>query len=199
MGATLFENKVWIFGGHGGLSYSRTSFNDLYTFDLATKTWEQIEYAANSPVPDGRGGHSLFAFEGRLFVYGGWNSEMQFNNVWEFHIDKKEWQDNDCVNDIHRWNHSSVLVEAIPTWKFFIFGGEEDEFMEGNQRKFGRYCNSSCYLDLGTMKWTRYASDPEVFDNIPTAREYAAMAFDTDQKNNGLSQLIVYGGWNNGW
>jgi len=49
---------------------------------------------------------------------------MQFNNIQQFDIEKGEWSDPDIYNDIHRWNHSSVLVEAIPTWKFFIFGGE---------------------------------------------------------------------------
>lgn len=152
MGACIYDGKVWIFGGHGGLQYQRTSFNDLFAFDLATNNWEKINY--NNAAPDGRGGHSLFAYNNKLYVYGGWNAEMQFNNVVEFDLDKREWQDNDCINDIHRWNHSSVLVEAIPTWKFFIFGGEEAEFMEGNDRQFGKFVNSSCFLDLGTMKWT---------------------------------------------
>jgi dynein heavy chain len=197
MGACIYDGKVWIFGGHGGLQYQRTSFNDLFSFDLATNNWEKINY--NNAAPDGRGGHSLFAYNNKLYVYGGWNAEMQFNNVVEFDLDKREWQDNDCINDIHRWNHSSVLVEAIPTWKFFIFGGEEAEFMEGNDRQFGKFVNSSSFLDLGTMKWTSYASDPEVFHNIPAPREYSSMAFDTDNKKSGISQLIVFGGWNNGW
>lgn len=197
MGACIYDNKVYIFGGHGGLRYQRTSFNDMYTFDLETHAWSKIEY--NNNAPEGRGGHSLFAYENKVYIYGGWNSEMQFNNVIQFDLDKREWSDNDCINGIHRWNHSSVLVEAIPTWKFFIFGGECAEFMEGLDRKFGNYVNSSCYLDLGTMLWSEYASDPEEHVNLPSPREYSAMAFDTDSKKNGVSQLIIFGGWNNGW
>lgn len=184
-----------MFGGHGGLNYARIAFNDLYTFDLNTHVWERI-VPFNNP-PEGRGGHSLLANEGKIYVYGGWNSEMQFNSLLVFDLEKREWTDPDIYNGIHRWNHCSVLVEAIPTWKFFIFGGECAEYNEGTPRSFGEYVNSSCYLDLGIMRWTTYASDPDHFENIPEPREYSSMAFDFENQRD--SKLIIFGGWNNGW
>ena len=85
-------------------------------------------------------------------------------------------------------------MPAIPTWKFFIFGGEELEYNEGAPRRFGDYTNSSAYLDLGTIAWTTYASDPEVYSDIPSPREYAAMTYDSRE-----SRIIIFGGWNNVW
>jgi len=190
--ACIYNNKVYLFGGHGGLNYARIAFSDLYTFDLETEVWEKLQY--NNNAPEGRGGHSIFASDEKIYIYGGWNSEQQYNNVLMFNLATQEWSDPDIYNEIHRWNHCSVLVEAIPTWKFFIFGGECHEYNEGTPRQFGNYVNSSCYLDLGTVKWTTYASDPEVFSNIPSPREYAAMAFDKRE-----NKLILFGGWNNGW
>jgi dynein heavy chain len=190
--ACIYKNKVYMFGGHGGLNYARTAFNDLFTFDFETETWEQIK--PSNSAPEGRGGHSVFASDNKVYIYGGWNSEQQYNNVLLFDLEKLEWSDPDIYNEIHRWNHSSILVEAIPTWKFFIFGGECAEYNEGTPRAFGEYVNSSCYLDLGTMKWTTYASDAEIYSNIPQAREYTAIAY--DQRD---SKLIMFGGWNNGW
>ena len=141
-----------MFGGHGGLSYSRCSFNDLYTFDIETETWEK--QVPNNSSPDGRGGLSLFASVGKIYIYGGWNQEMQFSNIMFYDIESKEWNDPDIFNGVPRWNHSGVLVEAIPTWKFFVFGGEQAEYNEGSARSFGEYANTSCYLDLGIMRWT---------------------------------------------
>lgn len=46
MGCTLYNGKVYIYGGHGGLNYARTAFADIYSFDLETKTWH--EYV---PIP----------------------------------------------------------------------------------------------------------------------------------------------------
>jgi dynein heavy chain len=135
MGACLYQGKVYIFGGHGGLGYQRVAYNDLYSFDLETETWTKI-HMENAP-PEGRGGHSLFANENKLYVYGGWNSEMQYNNLCVFDLEKNEWSDPDIFNEIPRWNHSSVLIEAIPTWKFFVFGGEQAEYQEGVARTFG--------------------------------------------------------------
>jgi hypothetical protein len=80
------------------------------------------------------------------------------------------------------------------TWKFFVFGGEQAEYNEGSARSFGEYINTSCFLDLGILRWTTYASDPEVFPNIPSPREYSSMTYDERER-----RLIVYGGWNNGW
>jgi dynein heavy chain len=49
---------------------------------------------------------------------------MQFSDIQYFNLATKEWTNPDIFNEVPRWNHSGVLVEAIPTWKFFIFGGE---------------------------------------------------------------------------
>lgn len=85
-------------------------------------------------------------------------------------------------------------MPAIPTWKFFVFGGEQLEYNEGAARRFGDYTNSSAYLDLGSIQWTTYASDPEIYTDMPPPREYASMSYDSRE-----SRLIVFGGWNNGW
>jgi dynein heavy chain len=190
--ACLYSDKIYLFGGHGGHNYLRTSFNDLYTFDLEDNTWAKVEYKNNAP--EGRGGHSLFASDEKIYVYGGWNSEMQFTNIYIFDLEKHEWNDSDVSNGVPRWNHSAILVEAIPTRKFFIFGGECLEYNEGTARSFGEYVNTSCYLDLGSIQWTTYASDPEVFNNIPSPREYAAISYDERDR-----KILIYGGWNNGW
>lgn len=133
--------------------------------------------------PDGRGGCSVFAKSeeeaaDKIFVYGGWNSEKQFNEIWMIDLGKKEWTDCDIFNGVPRWNHSGLLIEAIPTWKYFIFGGECAEYNEGVARTFGEYVNSSCVIDLGMMQWTTFASDPDVMEVMPKPREYAAMCYD---------------------
>lgn len=43
MGATLFEGKIYIYGGHGGHNYERKAFDDIFSFDLTTHTWHQYE------------------------------------------------------------------------------------------------------------------------------------------------------------
>ena len=73
--AILYNNKIYVNGGHGGTSFARISFNDTFTFDLETETWDKVIPNAGTPIPDGRGGHSLFASNDKIYIYGGWNQE----------------------------------------------------------------------------------------------------------------------------
>jgi hypothetical protein len=83
------------------------------------------------------------------------------------------------------------MVEAIPSWKYFIFGGESTDYGEAQPRAFGQVVNSSCYLDLESMKWTTIELEDDV---MPPPREYTAITYDHRD-----SRLLVFGGWNNGW
>lgn len=89
------------------------------------------------------------------------------------------------------------MVEAIPSWKYFIFGGETGEFPEGGPRNFGGFTNSACFLDIDTLRWSTIFLEDNSDDGkplVPSPREYAAMSY--DQKD---SRLLLFGGWSNGW
>ena len=154
MGATYYNGKIYIYGGHGGLNYARTAFADIYSFDLETKTWhEYIPVAQAQHPPIGRGGNSIFVMDDKMYSYGGWNSESQFNNLIIFDLITCEWFDPDNLNGVARWNHAAVMVEAIPSWKYFIFGGESTDFGEAQPRTFGACVNTSCFMDLENFRW----------------------------------------------
>jgi dynein heavy chain, axonemal len=150
-----------------------------------------VPVVSQAPLPMGRGGHSLFAVDDKLYSYGGWNSECQYNNVIIFDMNTCEWSDPDIYNDVSRWNHSAIMVEAIPSWKYFIFGGESTNFNEGQVRTFGQYVNTACYLDIASMRWSPVMPESE---NAPSPREYAAISYDYNS-----SRMIIFGGWSNGW
>jgi dynein heavy chain, axonemal len=154
--------------------------------------WTKHEpVVSQAPLPMGRGGHSLFAVDDKLYSYGGWNSECQFNNIIIFDMNTNEWSDPDIYNDVSRWNHSACMVEAIPSWKYFIFGGESTNFNEGQVRTFGQYVSSSCYLDIASMRWSPVMHESEA---SPCPREYAAISYDFNS-----SRMIIFGGWSHGW
>ena len=52
---------------------------------------------------------------GKLYTYGGWNSESQYERLTYFDFSSGEWQDDDVLTKLPRWNHCSLLVEAIPS------------------------------------------------------------------------------------
>jgi hypothetical protein len=121
---------------------------------------------------------------------------MHFNNMLMFDLETKEWNECDVVFGVPRWNHCSVLVEAIPdfSYKFFVFGGECADYQEGQPRAFGAYVNSSAYLEVDRLNWNIFASDPDIYSNMPAPREYSAMAYHQNERT-----LVLFGGWSNGW
>lgn len=85
---TPYKNKILIFGGHGGIDYNRTAFNDIYELDLDTFEWRKPQTKGTAPEP--RGGHvaSLLAAKEKLFIFGGWNFILQFSNMFIYDIEK---------------------------------------------------------------------------------------------------------------
>ena len=153
-GSTILGNKVYIYGGHGGLRYARTAFADIFSFDLEEQTWHEYHPVQQAqPPPVGRGGNSIFVVDNKLYSYGGWNNESQFTNLVVFNLETCEWTDPDIFNGVARWNHAAVMVEAIPSWKYFIFGGESTDFGEAQPRTFGQVVSSSCFMDLENFTW----------------------------------------------
>lgn len=192
MGCTLYNGKVYIYGGHGGHNYERKAFDDIFSFDLETHTWHQYEPIPQpQPPPVGRGGNSIFVIDDKLYSYGGWNCDSQFTSLIVFDLKTCEWFDPDIFNGVARWNHAAIMVEAIPSWKYFIFGGESTDFGEAQPRTFGACVNTSCFMDLEGMRWQEIMPEDE---EMPPAREYAAMTYDDYNR-----RLVVFGGWHNGW
>ena len=79
-------NKLYVFGGYGGLGFARRDFNDMYALDTETWSWERIEYAkielgeddeddedeeALNPEPPARAGHKMDAI-GDTKLVGTW-------------------------------------------------------------------------------------------------------------------------------
>jgi len=196
-GACLHNGKVYLYGGHGGVGFARVAFQDLYAYDIETQAWEKIDYVTEgNPTPEPRCGHTMFGINQYLYIYGGWNNENQFNNIWRFDLEKCEWYEPDILNEIPRWNHTALMVHAIPSWKYFIFGGEVGDFPEGGPRHFGVPTNTACFLDINSMNWSTIQTEDAGAEEpvLPPTREYSAMAYDHRDR-----RLLVFGGWNNGW
>ena len=116
-----------------------------------------IEYV-NTPC-DSQAGHSVFAIKDKFYAYSGLNLESQFNDIALFNMTTREWTIPDIFNETPRWNFTAVMVEAISSWRYFIFGGETGDFLDGGPRRFGYTVNSSCVLDIDTMSLMTIRTD----------------------------------------
>lgn len=182
--------KAFVFGGHGGIGYSRVTFNDLYSYDVRTHEWTKLEPLGEGPDP--RGGHSACLLpNNQLLFYGGWSNHSQFSDMWIYDIKLNKWIDAEISHDVPRWNFSYAMTKAIPSWKMFVFGGSVGTFVEGHARNLGKFSDDLHFYDVNSKKWTNV---PLADGNRPKARESATMFYSEHD-----SKLIVFGGWNNDW
>ena len=201
---TLVGRTLVVFGGYGGIGYSRRDFNDVAVFELDQQQWLKVP-PIQGKAPDARSGHTASNHNNTsIFYFGGWNAGSQFNDLHILELGnlqngtseaedgiKFAWSNPDVTMGLPRWSHSGCSVKAIPNWRMFIFGGANTTSSQGNQPVTScAYDNSVSVLDMGTMGWT----NPEIEGDLPSTRSDTEFAYDS--KN---SRLLMFGGWNGEW
>jgi dynein heavy chain len=188
---SLHENMVVLFGGHGGLGYQRKAFNDTWVLNMDNARWNELTCQGNPPPQ--RSGHTAFCKDGCVFIFGGWNHEFQFNDLFMLDVENKDWSDVDLSWGVPRWNCSMQLVEAIPSWRVFVFGGTADNGGEG--RSGGSFDRRIGVLNLGEQyQWDEPKLEMKENDARPAPREHSAICYDREE-----SRLVIFGGWANKW
>ncbi|KAF0682585.1 Aste57867_25292 [Aphanomyces stellatus] len=187
--ACLIQRDIYIFGGYGGQGYSRRDFDDLYALNVDEMTWTKV--ATKGKGPERRSGHQSCAVDSKLFVFGGWNCSMQFNDLHVLETETSTWSSVEGAHMSHaspRWNHASCAVLAIPSAKLFCFGGVLGQLNEYGAP--GMFANDISVLDTGSFVWTV----PEMRGTPPAPRSDTTLSYDDKG-----SRLLVFGGWANLW
>lgn len=81
--------KLYVFGGRQGIKMDEKPLNDLWSFDLKTKTWELIMPVNTPPTP--RSFHKMLCVGDKLYVFGGCGEEGRLADLYEFDLAKLEW------------------------------------------------------------------------------------------------------------
>ncbi|CAE6444212.1 unnamed protein product [Rhizoctonia solani] len=128
--ACVCGNKFIVFGGEDS---SGRFLNDLWGLDLysgtrGTPKWEQIEIALGSESPPERLGHTMIAYEKKLYMFGGKNNATSYNDTWCFGTTTRTWIELESTGSIPppRAYHTVALVgDAV-----CVFGGLGERYRE---------------------------------------------------------------------
>ena len=85
--STIIGTKMFVFGGCGGPG---VSYDNISVFDTETSSW--LSTPSAQVLPEGRWGHSAFAYNGELYIYGGENSHQTFNDLWKYNLESFSWK-----------------------------------------------------------------------------------------------------------
>uniref|UniRef100_A0A7E4VZJ0 Kelch domain-containing protein n=1 Tax=Panagrellus redivivus TaxID=6233 RepID=A0A7E4VZJ0_PANRE len=126
----ILGNKMYIFGGRGDeqLTYQEmldTYCDKLYALDLVNNEWEEVK--AEGDRPSGRRSHSMWTYNGQLYLFGGYTStnEKHFNDFYVFNPETKTWTRQKPVGQDpspRRRQCSAVVGDRV-----FLFGGTTPE------------------------------------------------------------------------
>lgn len=189
----MHDGGMYIFGGDDGdhkaspTNYRSHHFNDVWRFDMAARTWQEIKPAAGSPVPAPRSLHGSGLVGNSFVVYGG----LGHNDTWSFDLSTATWSKHEIrTHQAHPGTRYASSYAAVGD-KLYIFGGA---------RRGGFPIDDLWSFEPATGLWTRLSVTAEaqtklVEDKLwPPGRSYGSLAAATTLA--GAPALVLYGGAN---
>ena len=154
-----FSGKLWIFGGSGtsldGYLNDNGSFlqhhnyisrgcnNQLLSFNPSSEEWVNLECSGSIPSP--RGFHASTIIGDKVWLYGGYNDTLVFDELYELSMPSLIWAhvQTDKTKPQERF---SCSLNAITHDKLLLYGG-------GTVYKT---LSDSWILDLPSKTWKQY-------------------------------------------
>jgi len=154
------------------------SQSSISMFNLITNKWEEIQIQNDTFFP--RWGHSAAVFPSieseNVYLFGGWNSTSQFNDIQVFDCEKKSITKIKTEGDppSHRSAHSVTVFGS----RMFVFGGA---YCDNGPYKF---FNDTVMFDAENKTWKTVKCSGD----IPSPRsQHSATQFGT--------KMIIIGGY----
>lgn len=153
VGCGASEGAVYVHGGSGA-EWGRSSKDDLYVFDTATREWAKVQQTGRLPPP--MYGHTIVPHgDKELVLFGGTTGWDYFNAVYIFDIATSKWRQLHTVGKAPsmRYKHQCVVH------------GHSLLVMGGGQFHAPDYSFDVHILDLKTKRW-----DQILAPNAPSGR-----------------------------
>ncbi|KAI1749290.1 hypothetical protein F4782DRAFT_311224 [Xylaria castorea] len=124
----IVGSKIYIFGGQvEGYFMNDLSAFDLNQLQMPNNRWEiliessEVDTPPTGNVPPPRTNHSMITYNDKMFLFGGTNGQLWFNDVWCYDPPTNTWAQLDCIGYIPspREGHSAALIDDV----MYIFGG----------------------------------------------------------------------------
>jgi hypothetical protein len=183
---TLGEGKMWIFGGRvrSGTSGPYSTFNDLWAFDVNTRTWEEITFTGPAPAPRYNTSLTYDPVRRALWVFAGNGASdalgpASLRDLWKFDIETRTWTEiNPPSAIISRMWHSATFDSKRDRLVFYG-GADNGAFFDD-----ASYFSDLIYYWPGEDRWNQ--DNPEV---SPDGRFWGRMVYMSDQ-----DQYLLFGG-----
>lgn len=149
--AVLIGRLMYVFGG---CNTTQHCFNDLHTYNTASKTWQRLNSTGN--IPSARGEHISVSLGTKILLFGGTYRGLEYNDLYEYNAITDHW--------------SMLLPDGEKPQSRCSCGASLDE--DGNLFIIGGYSSKGYLNDVWVYstvsnKWTKFQTSGDA----PTARE----------------------------
>jgi len=100
--------------------------NVLEIYDPASGVWE-----TGPDLPQARSAYALATFEGRLYLFGGWDGQRFVNNVFVFDPGVSQWMEIEPMPTAR--GYAAAAVAGV---EFMCWGEEFKRFISGERSLF---------------------------------------------------------------
>eukprot|EP01080_Neovahlkampfia_damariscottae_P009427 gene9427-1634_t len=172
--SVLYQDKIYLFFGYGGINNEFDDFDDIYEFNITHKVFKKIFQLGD--IPTKRAGHTTSIYKDKVILFGGFSGNRRCNDIYEFNFKFSKWTFLNTKLEERpesRSHHSCIIYKD----DFYIFGGHIDSLKAP--------CNKIWKFDLIKKKW----SNLSVFGYLPEARSHHSSCLKDDS-------MIIFGGYN---
>lgn len=178
--ACVVDTCIYSFGGYRTGDSYRSKFTpiDVYVFNTHTLQWKKIPTPDPSGpdfehVPFMRYGHTVVAFQGRIYLFGGRNDLAPCNDLFCFDVSTWRWSRPKVTGPLpeRRDGHTACVIHGF----MYVFGGFEEAY--------DRMDNSVYTLNLRTMEWKHQSCEGPT----PYARDFHTATVFGDR-------MVIFGG-----
>ncbi|KAJ1302955.1 hypothetical protein OPQ81_003248 [Rhizoctonia solani] len=115
-----YDERLYVFGG---FTANDVYLNDIWCFDLETRTWAEVQCTGVLPSP--RECHSLSLVGDAVYLFGGMEKfGVILGDMWSFKISEKRWYRFPNMNHqpSERFGHTMATYEM----RMLVFGGTDN-------------------------------------------------------------------------
>ncbi|KAL0969906.1 hypothetical protein UPYG_G00234330 [Umbra pygmaea] len=192
---SMFRSELFVLGGVFPRPHPEPDgcSDSLYIFDPRLSIWYQPIITGDAPAP--RSGHSACVIQGKIYVFGGWDTPLCFNDIYMLDLGLMEFsavQTNGLPPSPRSWHGCALLSDST----FVVHGG-----YSGNQA-----LNDTFTFNTDTNTWTELLhpqlSVPRAGHSIITmvlANENPSSEENGNNQNSDHSPktLLIFGGGDN--
>ncbi|XP_076828634.1 kelch repeat-containing protein [Brachyhypopomus gauderio] len=191
---TLFRGELFVFGGVFPRPHPEPDgcSDSLYIFNPEMAIWYQPIVNGHKPAP--RSGHSACVMQGKIFIFGGWDTPVCFNDMFQLDLCLMEFspvQTNGSSPSPRSWHGCAALSDSC----FLVHGGYNGNNALSDAFIFNT--DTSCWTSLALSQLT---SEPRAGHSIITMATTCIKGFSGEQdefSETSSQALLIFGGGDN--